>query len=96
MKSDTLIRIEGMGALIDKLDIMDAERFIMLVKRDPFDYTRWQKTLYGEMSIEAICAEAVARRDRTEKPGNAPSASRKAAASEKPQARRKASKHPVA
>ena len=71
MKSDTLIRIEGMEALMDRLDIMDAERFIMLIKKDPFDYTRWQETLYGKMSVEAICAEATARRARMVNPGNA-------------------------
>ncbi len=63
MKSDTLIRIEGMNALLEKLDLVDAERFITLIKREPFDYTRWQETLYEGMSIEEICAAAVTRRN---------------------------------
>jgi PHD/YefM family antitoxin component YafN of YafNO toxin-antitoxin module len=67
MKTDTLIRREGMEALMEKLDLVDAERFITLIKKEPFDYTRWQETLYEGMSIEEICAAAVTRRARAEK-----------------------------
>ncbi len=62
MKSDTLVRIEGMEALLEKLDLVDAERFITLIRRDPFDYTRWRENLYQGMSVEDISAEAAARR----------------------------------
>lgn len=65
MKSDTLIRVEGMEALMDRLDLVDAERFIMLIKKEPFDYTEWQKTLFEGMSVEEISAEAAALRSRT-------------------------------
>lgn len=64
MKSDTLVRMEGMEALMEKLDLVDAERFITLIRRDPFDYTRWRENLYEEMSIEEISAAAAARRAR--------------------------------
>lgn len=64
MKSDTLVRMEGMEALMEKLDLVDAERFITLIRRDPFDYTRWRENLYEEMSIEDISAAAAARRAR--------------------------------
>ena len=59
MKSDTLVRIEGMEALLEKLDLVDAERFITLIRRDPFDYTRWRENLYQGMSVEDISATYV-------------------------------------
>lgn len=67
MKSDTLVRIEGMDALVEKLDLVDAERFIALIRRDPFDYTRWRENLFEGMSIEELSAAAAARRSRRKK-----------------------------
>ena len=29
--------------LINNLGMVEAERFIMLIQREPFDYTKWQK-----------------------------------------------------
>lgn len=64
MKNDTLIRIEGMEALTEKLGMVEAERFIMLIRREPFDYTRWRENLFEGMSVEEISAAAAARRSR--------------------------------
>lgn len=66
MKSDTLIRIEGMEALMEKLGLVEAERFIMLVKKEPFDYTQWREDQFDDKSIETIFAEAAALRAETE------------------------------
>lgn len=54
MKNDTLIKSEGMDALFDKLGIIDAERFIMLMSKESFDYTKWQKNMYENLSVEEI------------------------------------------
>jgi hypothetical protein len=48
------VRVEAMDALIATLGAVDAERFISLVKRDTFDYTEWQRTLWTGKSIEEI------------------------------------------
>ena len=58
MKSDTVIRNEGMKALLDNLGMVEAERFIMLIQKDPFDYTKWQENLFEDMSIEEIHEKA--------------------------------------
>lgn len=58
MKADTVIRLEAMDALINALGELDAERFICMVKRDPFDYTDWQQALWKDKSIEEIHAMA--------------------------------------
>ena len=39
MRTDTIIRQEGMDALISRLGYADAERFIVLITKEPFDYT---------------------------------------------------------
>jgi hypothetical protein len=54
MKTDTVVRLEAMDALIATLGAVDAERFISMVKRDTFDYTEWQRKLWSDKSIEEI------------------------------------------
>jgi hypothetical protein len=49
MKTDTLIKNEGM---------VEAERFIMLIQREPFDYTKWQENLFENMTIEELAKKA--------------------------------------
>lgn len=40
----------GMEALTEKLGIVEAERFIFLVKSETFDYTQWQRDCFGQVS----------------------------------------------
>ena len=63
MKTDTEIRIEGTEALIRTMGELAAERYIALIQRDPFDYTKWQKKLWSEKSIEQISEEAMLSRE---------------------------------
>ena len=54
MKTDNILCLEGMEVLITTLGPVDMERFISMVKRDTFDYTEWQTTLWDGNSIEEI------------------------------------------
>jgi hypothetical protein len=54
MRSDTLIKSDGMRVLAEKLGIIEAERFITLILREPFDYTEWQRNLYGNMGVKEL------------------------------------------
>lgn len=54
MITDTEIRLKGLEALINALGEIQAERFISLVLREPFDYTTWQKKLWQDKSVEEI------------------------------------------
>ena len=46
MKTDSEIINKGFETIFSNLGMIDAERFIMLIKRDNFDYTRMaEKTL---------------------------------------------------
>ncbi|MDR1643370.1 MAG: hypothetical protein LBC41_10235 [Clostridiales bacterium] len=49
-ESDASLRKAGMEALIGKLGLADAQRFILLIKKDSFDYARWREKLF-----EAAC-----------------------------------------
>jgi hypothetical protein len=43
-----------MQHLIEKFGIVEAERFIALVIKEPFDYTEWQRTLFDGMSVDDL------------------------------------------
>jgi len=58
MKTDTLIRNEGMEILSKNLGMVEAERFIMLIQKEPFDYTKWQENLFENMTVEEISKKA--------------------------------------
>jgi hypothetical protein len=67
MKADAVVRVEAMDALISALGEVDAERFICMMKRDTFDYTEWQKSLWHDKSLAEIHAMGV-ERDRQKRP----------------------------
>lgn len=59
MKTDTELRIEGLRALAEALGAVEAERFVTLMLREPFDYTQWQKNLWPDKTLEEISATAM-------------------------------------
>jgi hypothetical protein len=50
--------MQGMQALIGALGLIEAERFLIAVNLDKFNYTEWRRTGLPEMSIEQIAAQA--------------------------------------
>ncbi len=58
MISDSEIKMTGMQSLIHALGEVQAERFITLIRRDDFDYTKWQQTLFNELSVSELSQEA--------------------------------------
>jgi hypothetical protein len=67
MKTETELRQDGLRALIDALGPVEAERFITLILREPFDYTAWQKQLWPEMSVDEISKAAMKLRSKASK-----------------------------
>lgn len=63
MKTDTEIRMEGMNILFKYMDIVEAEKFITLIQRDKFDYTKWRQNLYDGLTIEELSRKAVTLRN---------------------------------
>ncbi len=62
MITDTEIRIKGIKALTESLGDVEAERFISLIQREPFDYTKWRQDMDEDLSIEEISKRAMALR----------------------------------
>lgn len=50
----------GMKCLVESLGIVEAERFIAVINREKFDYTKWRKSQFDSMSLEEIGENAVA------------------------------------
>ena len=59
MISDSEIKKKGINVLIKELGEVEAERFITLLVREPFDYTEWQKDLWQDLSIEELSKKAM-------------------------------------
>jgi hypothetical protein len=57
--TDTELRSEGLRILSKTMGKVEAERFITLMIREPFDYTLWQKNLLEDQSIEQISKNAM-------------------------------------
>lgn len=60
MESTVDIMDKGFACLVEKLGVINAERFIAAVKRESFDYTVWRREYFDHMSLEEAGNEAVA------------------------------------
>lgn len=59
MRTDTIVKQEGMEALISCLGYVDAERFIVLMTKEPFDYTKWrEKHLEEGLGVRQLSKKA--------------------------------------
>ena len=59
MITDTEIKITGFQILAKKMGNVETERFIALIQREPFDYTKWRKNLDEDLTIEEISSQAM-------------------------------------
>ena len=62
MMTDTEIK----HILSQYLGDVEAERFVALIQRERFDYTKWRQGLDEELSIEEISKNAMSLRVRTQ------------------------------
>ena len=54
MRTDSVIRVTAMNLLLKGLGTVEAERFIYLIKRESFDYTEWQRSLWEDLPIDEV------------------------------------------
>ena len=66
MTTDTILRERGMSVLVENLGMVEAERFIMLMNRESFDYTKWQEHLWEDKSVDEIHSAATQFYEKTE------------------------------
>jgi len=64
MITDTELKIKGYEILIKGLGKLEAEKFISLIIKDPFDYTAWRKKLFEDKSVYDLSKEAMLLRDK--------------------------------
>jgi len=58
--TETVLMKTGMKILIEQLGNIEAERFVSVLLREPFDYTEWRKdNLCVGMTVEEISSEAM-------------------------------------
>ena len=63
MISDSEIRERGIQVLSEHLGDVEAERFIALIQRESFDYTKWRQTSAEGGSVEEISKAAMSLRE---------------------------------
>lgn len=59
MTTDTELKINGYKILSEKLGEVEAERFISILQREKFDYTKWQRNLWKNISIKELSKSAM-------------------------------------
>ncbi len=62
MMTDTEIRLKGIQILTDYIGDVEAERFVALIQREPFDYTKWRQGIDKDLSVEEISKKAMSLR----------------------------------
>jgi hypothetical protein len=66
MITDLEIKLKGFEVLSRHLGLVEAEKFISLIQRDKFDYTKWRENLFEGLSGEEISKKAMAlKRSKT-------------------------------
>ena len=65
MITDTEIKSKGVQILATHLGDVEMERFIALIQREPFDYTKWHQNMDDEMSLEELSQKAMSLRNKT-------------------------------
>lgn len=56
--TDTELKLSGLRLLSEKLGLVEAERFVALMLREPFDYTKWRQDLLEDITLEELHARA--------------------------------------
>ena len=69
MITDTEIKTNGFQILAQYLGDIEAERFVALIQREPFDFTRWRQDLDEDLSLEEISRKAMTLRNKNTEPG---------------------------
>jgi len=64
MITDTEIKLKGFNALIKALGEVTTEKFIALIQKDKFDYTKWQNNLFADVDLKTMSQQAMQYRNK--------------------------------
>ena len=57
--TDTLLKTKAMDVLVKNLGVVETERFITLVLKEPFDYTEWRRdNLTNDITVGELNRQA--------------------------------------
>jgi hypothetical protein len=59
MRTDSEIKKSGFDILNRNLGMVEAERFVTLIQREKFDYTKWRQNLFEGLSGQEISKKAM-------------------------------------
>jgi hypothetical protein len=62
------LRRQGLSVLTERLGILEAEHFIAIIKREPFDYTKWREDLFKDVSLDEFLNNAAEARTAKQDP----------------------------
>ena len=54
MQNEADLRYNVMNVLLKEFGEVETERFIFLIKREEFDYTKWQQKLWMDKTIDEV------------------------------------------
>jgi hypothetical protein len=63
VKTDNELRSDGMQLLRSQLGLVESERFLTLMLREPFDYTKWRQTQWTTETIASLAEKARKQRE---------------------------------
>lgn len=62
MMVNSELKTRGFELLAQAMGLVEAERFISLVQREKFDYTKWRQSLFAGLTGEEISRRAMEMR----------------------------------
>lgn len=68
MITDEELKVQGVRALVAALGDVQAERFVSLLNRTAFDYTKWQADLWLDRGVEELSRAAMQMRRASQEP----------------------------
>ncbi len=65
MITDVEIKSKGIQILATYLGDVEMERFIALIQREPFDYTKWHQNMDDDVSLEELSRRTMSLKNKT-------------------------------
>lgn len=59
MTSDIEIMDRGINCLLEKLGVVETEKFISVINREKLDYTKWQRQRFDDVDFKEFNEAAV-------------------------------------
>ena len=59
MSSDVELMNRGIDCLLEKLGVIETERFISVINREKFDYTKWQRRRFDRVDSDEFHDAAI-------------------------------------